>query len=667
MQSVTYAPGAAEAALHRNRDTTLTAWMKYNMDNMDGRDITYDDFPRLFRFDAPSKKWIKRKYDTKPSVGRVYSTSPIQGERHFLRLLLHHVAGAQSFQDLRTLPDGQVCSTFKEACVERGLLEDDREWERCLEEAAIRDMPRQLQHLFATILVYCNPAQPDILWDHFKDDLSVNHDHEQALQGIQEHLQGMNASLSDFLNVPVPIVGEPAAERYEVQTQQAKVDDALPKLNAEQQSIFQKVMGSMVNFPGGCGKTFLFSTILAAVRAEGKVALAVAPTGLAAENLEGGTTAHSCFNIPIPITDTSVGAISAQSAKARALRAVHIIIWDEIMATHRHAIECVDRTLQDLRQSPLPFGEVIVVFGGDTRQILPVVRRGSEALIMNSCIKYSPLWPHFTCMELRQNMRVNAAEQEFAQYLLEVGEGRHPPANGQQTRIQIPDKFLQPDLSTLIDTVFPDLNTGGNMSKRSILTTRNEDVDAINSVCTGDFPGVGKEYLSADSVGEEDAHMNVPIEYLNSLTPSGVPPHKLIIKEGVIVMLLRNLQGGGLRNGTRMKVLRMGQHMIECIVMTGHAKGTHVFLPRIPHTLRDSEFPFMLTRKQFPLRPCFSMTINKSQGQSLEKVGVYLKQPVFSHGQLYVAFSRVTSEEGLSVCVGNDTGITSNIVYHAIL
>jgi ATP-dependent DNA helicase PIF1 len=282
-------------------------------------------------------------------------------------------------------------------------------------------------------------------------------------------------------------------------------------------------------------------------------------------------------------------------------------------------------------------------------------------------------------MQLTTNMRVDPEEIDFSNFLLQVGSASHSHIDPDRPHImEIPSQFLVANLDALIEAVFPHITTGYNnqyfLANRSILTPLNESVDAINSICVNAFPGEAHTYLSADSVQQDDKNLAIPIEYLNSLTPSGMPPHKLTLKLNIVVMLLRNLQAGpreGLRNGTRLLIKSLGMHMLECEVLTGTSKGITVFLPRIPLILRDSDFPFTMIRKQFPIRPCFSMSINKSQGQTLDMVGLYLPSPVFTHGQLYVAFSRVRRQSAIKICLGEDEdshkGWTSNIVFKSII
>ena len=131
-----------------------------------------------------------------------------------------------------------------------------------------------------------------------------------------------------------------------------------------------------------------------------------------------------------------------------------------------------------------------------------------------------------------------------------------------------------------------------------------------------------------------------------------MPPHKLKLKIGAIVMLLRNLDvHQGLCNGIRLIVRRLLNHTIACEVATGSNKGSRVLIPRITLTPADPFLPFKLRRHQFPIRLSFVMTINKSQGHTFDLLGLLLPQPVFSHGQLYVAFSRVLSLTSIEVRV----------------
>ena len=129
----------------------------------------------------------------------------------------------------------------------------------------------------------------------------------------------------------------------------------------------------------------------------GYIALAVASPGIAALLLPGGRTAHSCFKIPLDIHEDSICAVKHGSDLASLLQVTRLIVWDEAPMVHRHTFEAVDRMLKDIMKAVdpslehKPFGGKVVVFGGDFRQILPVVIKGSREDIVGSCLRRSYL------------------------------------------------------------------------------------------------------------------------------------------------------------------------------------------------------------------------------------------------------------------------------------
>lgn len=158
------------------------------------------------------------------------------------------------------------------------------------------------------------------------------------------------------------------------------------------------------------------------------------------------------------------------------------------------------------------------------------------------------------------------------------------------------------------------------------------------------FSGQLVQLLSADSIKVSDSpgeNRNFTEEFLNSLTPNGFPLHQLLLKPGCPVILLRNLNVyQGLCNGTRLFVNNISQRLLTCSFAQGVNKGKQVLIPRISLDSNANAYRFTMTRRQFPVKLAFAMTINKAQGQTLRKVGIFLNEPVFGHGQLYVAISR---------------------------
>jgi hypothetical protein len=155
----------------------LLEWFKLNRMDIGGngsRRFTYVEIPKHYTWTKCLRPTWKERVREGPGsnvITRLYFVHPKERERFCLRILLLHVKGAQSFQDIRTF-DGVICPTFREAAMARSLMEDDKEWHQCLQEAAMFQMASSLRHLFALILVHCSPSDPLRLWTSFSRDFS---------------------------------------------------------------------------------------------------------------------------------------------------------------------------------------------------------------------------------------------------------------------------------------------------------------------------------------------------------------------------------------------------------------------------------------------------------------------------------------------------------------
>ncbi|CAN1797417.1 ATP-dependent DNA helicase PIF1 [Linum perenne] len=166
-------------------------------------------------------------------------------------------------------------------------------------------------------------------------------------------------------------------------------------------------------------------------------------------------------------------------------------------------------------------------------------------------------------------------------------------------------------------------------AERAVLAPLHETVSLINDYMLTKLNGdevccYSSDTIQTDGVQSNDDEAEFPTEILNSMKIGNFPEHQLKLKVGAPVILLRTIdQSTGLCNGTRMIIQKLGTWSIEVEVVTGSHIGDRVHLPRM----------------QYPIALCFGMTINKSQGQTLNHVGICMYRQVCTHGQLYVALS----------------------------
>lgn len=208
--------------------------------------------------------------------------------------------------------------------------------------------------------------------------------------------------------------------------------------------------------------------------------------------------------------------------------------------------------------------------------------------------------------------------------ILRIGSGTFPTLGPQNSTIALPSDFcnLVPDQSTLIETIYPNLEQNHRdidwLSGRAILATTNAMIKDLNIIIKERLTVQSRIYSSVDLVVDEHNNadnidnsqiIHFPMEFLNTLTPNGFPPHKLILKVGSPIMMLRNSDPPKLCNGTRLVVRSLENNLIRARIIVGQFKDEDVLIPRIP-LISDEIVRFK--RHQFPVALCYAMTINKS-------------------------------------------------------
>ncbi|GKD36952.1 DNA helicase [Tanacetum coccineum] len=509
------------------KSTTLTEWFAFNEANEVGRHLSYLEFPSEFVSYFDRKSWSPRK-NSKSSIGQLAYVHPTSGELFFLRMLLCHQKGCRDFLG--------TCGSAT---------------------------PEELQFLFSHILLYCDVADPSRLWKKYWKEMSYDipkkvsdkvqivdyHLNDDSLQGytlyeIDIILTNCGKSLHAFGLPPPPqdLLAELAnrllmEERNYNREILAKLkNESVPLLNAEQKQIYDHIINADAN--NRQALIFVYG--------------------------HGGTGKNVVPHIPDLNSpkNTQLGKLLADA---------DLIIWDEAPMNDRRCFEALDRSLRDIVDEPSSlFSGKSVLLGVFTlkdnmRFARPYINL-EERILVNSC----------------------------ASWLLDIDDGKigepaeEDPKN--TSWVHIPPAYCLPadeqGLSKLIDFIYDQstLHTPSaiTLQQKAIVCPKNKNADIINSKVMDMVPGESTIYISQDEAtptGNDGAEteMLYPIEHLNTFKLPSFPPHRLELKVGAPVMLLRNVNiAGGLCNGMRMIVRQLMTKLIEVQIITGTRVGEKV-------------------------------------------------------------------------------------------
>ncbi len=485
------------------------------------------------------------------------------------------------------------------------------------------------------------------------------------------------------------------------------------KLNDDQRNCFDTIINSVQDFntnkdlnalshpscyflngSAGCGKTFLYRCLISKLRSERKIVICLASSGIAATLMPGGRTGHSFLKIPLHLSSDSFCDISKNSDLAGVIKSTSLIIWDEAVMMRSELYEAVDRTFKDIMENDIPFGGIPFVLAGDFKQILPVIPKASFTDVLANCLFNSDLWPHFVFLHLTQNRRLLNDTSGYSDWVLKLGDNtfNNDPINHITYKVRpFSSQNIVTSREELIKVIYdnlgpthhqlsPHLSRPANIKrltkyfkKRSILACTNSEVRNINksillNVIDPDVEPI--KLIAANSLPDdatEAQKITYPPEILSGFQPQGFPPSVLELKVGCPLISIRNIcPKKGLCNGTRLLLVNISQRALGTIIISeGPHFGETAYIPRIDFISDESSgMPTTFRRRQFPVSLCFSMTINKSQGQTLKHVGLDLTATqVFSHGQLYVALSRVTDSSTLFIAQESIDDSLVNVIY----
>ncbi|XP_070013913.1 uncharacterized protein [Nicotiana sylvestris] len=598
------------------KESMFVSWFEANKTFAEARELTYAEFSLKFVWKQNLKKWEKRKTSAF-SIGRIFFVPPSFGEQYYLRLLLNIVKGPKGYEDLKKI-NGSDHETFRDACYALGLLDDDKEYVDAIMEVSNWGMTSYLRQLFAMLLLSNSMSRPESVWQATWHLLS-----EDILYEERRILDHPEAHLTD-------------------------------------EELKNHCLQKLETFLKGCGRSFLdFPTMPRPVY-----------------NTEEVDNNNRLIRDELRYNKRALAEEHQQLVKN---------LTDEQKSVYEKIIRDVNedkggffflygfggtgktfiwRTLSSAIRSR---GDIVltVASSGIASLLLPGGRTAHSRFVIPLNVTEDS-----TC-NIKQGNEIGTHLDElrvFSDWILAIGDGIVGTSVDGNEKVQIPDDLLIKQsvnpTSAIVESTYPNFNSRcndiGYLQQRAILTPTLDMVESINEYMISLNESTEKSYLSSDTICNSDStysaleHVHTP-EFLNTIKYSGVPNHALTLKVGIPVMLI---------------ITKLGNQVIEAKVLAGQMAGQKVFIPRMTLTPSDARIPFKFQRRQFPIIVSFAMTINKTQGQLLSHVGLFFKKSVFTHEQLYVALSRVTSRKGLKILGcdddGNITTEATNVVFKEV-
>ena len=227
--------------------------------------------------------------------------------------------------------------------------------------------------------------------------------------------------------------------------------------------------------------------------------------------------------------------------------------------TDYRIIEAVDVLFQFLKNDhTLPFGGVLLIMGGDWRQILPIVEGVKGHGVVNYTLKQCPqLWNVTRKFELTENRRA-ISDPAYAARILAIGDGTNY-INEKRKMVHIPGEYIERGgMDKLAEWVFPDVNNHDAVKTAALLTVDNRTALRLNENILKRLDGEERTFLSTDTTDKANGLESDPAVFATE-TPPGMPPHRLTLKIKAQVVLLRNISvEQGLCNGTRLTIEEFG-------------------------------------------------------------------------------------------------------------